>query len=232
MTNQQDLRCRIAEILELLRCDIINSVEDGTLGLTEEMVRQREFISKATDQILTLTEQTSCESKPQMMSEEEIREIIKEEIRLMTTDAYGVFTLLEDKIAHALAGKIAKPQAEPDGCECDEVYEQKVGDEWVCARCNKPFSNEKKLIHARGERYCGKPILGKEKIDIEQDTDAIIKPNSVTRVKITPKEHKDIEELEKDLEKPIGCFALDWTDWNILANKINELVKAMNERCK
>ena len=42
------------EILELLRCDIINSVEDGTIDPPEELRRQREFINTALAQLAEL----------------------------------------------------------------------------------------------------------------------------------------------------------------------------------
>jgi hypothetical protein len=108
---------------------------------------------------------------------------------------------------------------EPDVCECNEVYEQKVGDKWLCASCKKPFSNEKKLIHAKGERYCGKPILGKEKDIMEKSCERIFR-------KLTPKpEHKEIEELKQPEKGGLICERY-WIE--SIIDKINELVKRCN----
>lgn len=44
---------RLTEILELFRCEVINSLDDPDIDLTEELKRQREFINTALSAILT-----------------------------------------------------------------------------------------------------------------------------------------------------------------------------------
>jgi len=47
------LKGEINEVLELLRCDIVNVCFDNTIDKTEELRRQREFISEKTLSILS-----------------------------------------------------------------------------------------------------------------------------------------------------------------------------------
>ena len=68
MTNPER-REKMRKILEILRCNIIESVEDGTIDPPEELRRQREFISDALSALEALM-------PDEVMSEEEIYKIV------------------------------------------------------------------------------------------------------------------------------------------------------------
>ena len=63
---------KLREILEILRCDIINSVEDTTISITEEEIRQREFINQAQSQIKALFQATK------LTTDKKLREVLIE----------------------------------------------------------------------------------------------------------------------------------------------------------
>jgi hypothetical protein len=57
------LKDKIEQVLELLRCNIINVCFDDTIDKAEELRRQREFITEATQAILKAVEEAVGEDR-------------------------------------------------------------------------------------------------------------------------------------------------------------------------
>ena len=94
------------EILEILRCDIINSVEDTTISITEEEIRQREFINQAISQIKAIFQSTK-------LTKEEIEEIIiNSDLYQNFISEYVDYSGTEKRLAQAIIDAQEKKESE------------------------------------------------------------------------------------------------------------------------